>query len=33
MADSSVSQKFVDEQARRFDEDTLNTIRQNAMAE
>jgi bleomycin hydrolase len=33
MADSSVSQKFVDEQARRFDEDPLNSVRQNAMAE
>jgi len=33
MADSSVSQKFVDEQARRFDEDRLNVVRQNAMAE
>ena len=33
MADSSVSQKFVDEQGRKFDEDPLNSVRQNAMAE
>ena len=33
MADNSVSQKFVDEQSRRFDEEPLNAVRQNAMAE
>jgi bleomycin hydrolase len=33
MADGSISKKFMEEQARRFEEDPLSSIRQNAMAE
>jgi bleomycin hydrolase len=33
MADTAVTMRFVSEQARRFEEETLNTVRQNAMAE
>ena len=33
MADGSISRKFVDEQAKHFEEDPLSSIRQNAMAE
>jgi bleomycin hydrolase len=33
MADTAVTRRFVEEQARRFEEEPLNTVRQNAMAE
>jgi bleomycin hydrolase len=33
MADTSISRRFVEEQSRRFEEEPLNLIRQNAMAE
>jgi len=33
MADGSISRKFVEEQAKRFEEDPLSSVRQNAMAE
>ena len=33
MADTAVSRRFVEDQARRFEEEPLNTVRQNAMAE
>ena len=33
MTDTAVTRRFVEEQARRFEEEPLNTVRQNAMAE
>jgi bleomycin hydrolase len=33
MTETAISRRFVDEQSRRFDEDPLSTVRQNAMAE
>ena len=33
MTDTAVSRRFVEEQSRRFDEDPMSTVRQNAMAE